>query len=137
MSAERRKVLEMLAEGTITAEEADKLLEKLTTQRAEGMPSAEKSKENAASEPKLRYLRIQVEKPGQENVNLRMPLSFLRKGRRLLAVLPTKVSERLTEHGVDLSAFAVLNDEELAEAIENTNIDIDRGNGKKVRIFCE
>jgi len=137
MSAETRKVLEMLAGGKITAEEADKILEKLTAQSADESPSAEKSKDNAASVPKPRYLRIQVEKPGQEHVNLRMPLAFLGKGKRLLAVLPTKVSERLSEQGFDLAAFAALDDEALAEAIENTNVEIDKGNGKKVRIFCE
>src|SRR5712692_6255332 len=108
MSAERRKVLEMLAQGKITAEEAEQLLEKLAAQGVDGTPSAEKSRENAASPPKLRYLRIQVEKPGQDHINLRMPLAFLGKGKRLLAVLPTKVSERLTEHGFDLAAFAAL-----------------------------
>jgi hypothetical protein len=30
-----------------------------------------------------------------------------------------------------------MKDKELAEAIENINVDIEKGNGKKVRIFCE
>lgn len=137
MSAERMKVLEMLAQGKITAEDADKLLEKLAAQAVDSSPSAGKSRENTAPQPKPRYLRIQVEKPGQEHVNLRMPLAFLGKGKRLLAVLPTRVSERLSEQGLDVAAFSALDDGALAEAIENTNIEIDKGDGKKVRIFCE
>jgi hypothetical protein len=137
MSVETKKVLEMLAEGKITADEADKLLEKLTAAGAERTAPEDKPEEKAAPATKMRFLRIQVEKPGQENVNIRMPLGFLGKGRRLLAVLPLQVGEKLAEHGVDLSAFAELNDEDFAEAIRSTNIDIDKGNGKKVRIFCE
>jgi len=30
-----------------------------------------------------------------------------------------------------------MNSEEWAEAVEHTNIEVERGNGKKVRIFCE
>ena len=137
MSAETRKVLEMLAEGKITAEEADRLIEKLTGP-ASGQAPPEEKKANGASEPKKqRYLRIVVERPGQDQVNLRVPLSFTRTGTRLLGVLPLKVIERLGEHGIDLSALADLKGEDLAEAIESTNIDIDKGDGKKVRIFCE
>ena len=138
MSVERMKVLEMLAAGKITAEEADKLLEKLTAPASDRTPAGEKAQEKGAPGAKLRFLRIVVEKPGKENVNFRMPLAFMRKGKGLLAaVLPTGVTERMAEQGVDLSAFASLNDDDLAEALESTSIDIDKGNGKKVRIFCE
>ncbi len=138
MSAERKKVLEMLAEGKITAEEADRLLEKLAGSASDQAASKENTEESTVpGQKKQRYLRIVVERPGQDHVNIRMPLSFTRTGTRFLAVLPPKVSEKLAEYGIDLSAFSAMKGEDLAEAIENTNIDIDRGNGKKVRIFCE
>jgi hypothetical protein len=135
MSAESRKVLEMLAAGKITAEEADKLLEKLSAQ-----PSAEAKPEespSSSSSPKPRFLRIVVDKPGQEQVNVRMPLTFARKGTHLLAVLPERIREKLAEQGIDLDAAGGLDDKEWASTIENMNIDIEKGNGKKVRIFCE
>lgn len=130
MSAETRKILEMLADKKITAEEADKLLEKLSTQ-----PFPEKSEEPSPNKP--RFLRIVVDKPGQEPVNIRMPLSFMRTGAGLLAVLPARINEHLAELGVDFSARGAMNEKEWAEAIENMNVDIEKGNGKKVRIFCE
>jgi hypothetical protein len=130
---ERKKVLEMLSKGTISVADAEKLLEKI------GEPVAEaKTDANPSSEPaKPRFMRIVVDKPGQEQVNIRMPLSFMRSGTGLLAVLPTKINEKLTELGVDFSAGYAMNEKEWAEAIENMNIDIEKGNGKKVRIFCE
>jgi hypothetical protein len=66
-----------------------------------------------------------------------MPLSFMRTGTGLLAVLPTKINEKLAELGVDFSARGAMNEKEWAETVENMNIDIEKGNGKKVRIFCE
>jgi len=134
MSEERKKVLEMLAKGTISVGDAEKLLEKI----AEPASSEARTDAHSSSEPgKPRFMRIVVDKPGQEPVNIRMPLSFMRSGSRLLAVLPTKVSEKLAELGVDFSARGAMNEKEWAETVENMNIDVEQGNGKKVRIFCE
>jgi len=138
VSAESRKVLEMLAEGKITPEDADKLLEKLSGSSTETNPDASSSPSLSTSSsspsPKPRHLRIVVDKPGQEQVNVRVPLNFARKGSRLLAVLPDRVREKLAEQGINLAG---LDDKQWAEAIENMNIDIEQGSGKKVKIFCE
>ncbi len=133
MSEERKKVLEMLAKGTINVADAEKLLEKI------GEPAVLEGKTDqpSSSEPGKRFMRIVVDKPGHEPVNIRMPLSFMRTGSRLLAVLPPKVNEKLVELGVNLSSRGAMNEQEWADAIQEMNIDIDQGNGKKVRIFCE
>jgi hypothetical protein len=134
MSEERKKILEMLAKGTISVVDAEKLLEKI----AEPASAETRSDGHSSSEPrKPRFMRIVIDKPGQDPVNIRMPLSFMRSGTGLLAVLPTKINEKLAELGVDLSARHAMNEKEWAETIENMNIDIEKGNGKKVRIFCE
>ncbi|MFI5114135.1 MAG: hypothetical protein ACHP7J_03245 [Terriglobales bacterium] len=134
MSEERKKVLEMLAKGTISTADAEKLLEKL----AEPASHEGKAEGHSSSEPsKPRFMRIVIDKPGQDQVNIRMPLAFMRTGTGLLAVLPTKINEKLAELGVDFSARGAMNEKEWAEAVENMNIDIEKGNGKKVRIFCE
>ena len=134
MSEERKKVLEMLAKGTISVADAERLLEKIAQP-----PSPEARAEGrSSSEPgKPRFMRIVIDKPGQDQVNIRMPLSFMRSGTGLLAVLPTRINEKLAELGVDFSARGAMSEKEWAEAIENMNIDIEKGNGKKVRIFCE
>jgi hypothetical protein len=124
----------MLAKGTISVADAEKLLAKIaepasTEARADGCPSSEPGKP--------RFMRIVVDKPGQEQVNIRMPLSFMRTGSHLLAVLPARINEKLAELGVDFSARRTMNEKDWAEAVENMNVDIEQGNGKKVRIFCE
>jgi len=134
MSEERKKVLEMLAKGTISTADAEKLLDKL----AEPASSEARAEGRSSSEPaKPRFMRIVIDKPGQDQVNIRMPLAFMRTGTGLLAVLPTKINEKLAELGVDFAARGAMNEKEWAEAVENMNVDIEKGNGKKVRIFCE
>jgi len=144
MSAESKQVLEMLKDGKITTEDAEKLLDKLAAAPSSPSGSApsgstaggQQAVGSACGGRRQQYLRIQVERPGRENVNMRVPLSLARAG-SWMALIPPRVNERLVEQGIDLSKFAELKAEQLAEALENTNIDIDRGNGKKVRIFCE
>ena len=135
MSEETKKVLEMVAEGKISASDAERLLEKLTgSAQTTGTRKEAESAEPSAKKP--RFLHIVVDKPGQDQVNIRMPLSFTRSGRSLLAVLPPRVSEKLTELGIDLSALGSKNCEDWAQALENADINVERGD-KKVRIFCE
>ncbi len=139
MSLETRKVLDMLAEGKITAAEAEKLIEKL-----DGSPSktAELSDctESQAAAKKVRFLRIQVEEPGRKPVNIRMPLAFARAGMSLVGVLPVGLSEKLRERGIDLDKFRIhtgFGKDENVELLKELNLDVDKGDGKKVRIFCE
>jgi len=144
MSSETKQVLEMLKEGKITTEDAEKLLEKLSgsptgssgSPSSAAAPSGQLGADQAVGGRKLQYIRIQVERPGRDSVNMRVPLALARVS-NWMALIPPQVNERLAEQGIDLSKFAGLKAEQLTEALENTNIDIDRGNGKKVRIFCE
>ena len=136
MSQETKKVLEMLASGQITADEAEKLLEKLgASGTAPAAPAA--SEEASGAAPKPRFLRVVVDSPDRDQVNVRVPLAILRTGIKLLAVLPSKVSERLVEGGIDLSALRDLHREELVEHLRELHVDVDSKNGEKVRIFCE
>lgn len=137
MSEERKKILEMLAGGKISAADAERLLDKLGTAVAEDAAGSAGNEKAGTPASTPRFLRIEVEKPGQEKVNLRVPLSFARTGSRLMAVLPARISERLAEFGIDASAFAAMGEQDWAEAIRSADVDVCKGNGKRVRIFCE
>jgi hypothetical protein len=54
-----------------------------------------------------------------------------------MAVLPARVNERLAEFGIDPSALAGLSDQDWNQALRAANIDVSKGDGKRVRIFCE
>jgi len=138
MSTETKQVLEMLTEGKITAEDAEKLLDKLAGRS--GAPTGTAGAANGATTAsgagggKPRFLRILVERPGHDQVNIRVPISMARTS-KLMALIPPRVCERLAEQGIDLGRFASM--AELTDALETTDINIDKGNGKRVRIFCE
>ena len=133
MSLETRKVLDMLAEGKITAADAEKLLDKLQSNSAgiEDQPQAP----SAAQAP--RSLRIVVDEPGKKPVNIRMPLSFLRSGSALIGMVPRHVTDRLKERGIDLAVLNGKQGDELVKLLHDLQLDVDKGDGKMVRIFCE
>lgn len=140
MSAERKKVLELLATGKITTEEAEKLLNKLDALaggESEGGLAASSESKPADSKP-LRYLRVEVEKPGSsDNVNVRIPLSFIRASAGLHVLLPKNVQDKLYANGVDIGSLSRLKGQELENVLKELNIQVDESNGKKVRVFCE
>ena len=89
MSNNRKQILEMLAEGKINSQEAERLL-----QAVEGDP-----RQDEATQPTKRsakYLRVQVVADegmtglkGQTQVNVRVPMKLLRAGVRLWTALKT------------------------------------------------
>lgn len=137
MSRERAKILKMVAEGTITPEEGEKLLSRLdsstattTVDESEAKPGSEERKSGP-----LKYLRVVVD--GDDKVNIRVPIGLIRTGIKLSTLIPLHASEHLTEHGIDLSQFNNLDGEELMEALRDLKVDVDSEDGDIVRIFCE
>ena len=143
MSLETRKVLDMLAEGKITAAVADKLLAKLraSSATAEGsQPDVSAAQDRGRFVHRMRFLRVVVDEPGRKQVNIRLPLAFARAGMSLAGVLPASVTEKLKERGIDLDRVRLHTgkwDDVTDKVFEELNLDVDKGDGKKVRIFCE
>jgi hypothetical protein len=144
MSEERKKILKMLAEGKITAEEADQLLEALASGRAEKQPDPGQSKEKA-KDPKFLRVVVASSKPGKENVNIKIPLEMIRAGVKLGGLLPEKAREKINTKLIELKDRGMnvsvddLNAESLnavIQALTEMRIEIDEPD-EKVSIFCE
>lgn len=135
MSLETRKVLDMLAEGKVTPADAEKLLEKLQSGASEASVNPETPPSQTAQKP--RSLRIVVDEPGKKPVNIRMPLSFLRSGTALIGMMPRVVTDRLKDRGIDLAVLNGKDGDELMKVFHELQLDIDKGDGKTVRLFCE
>jgi hypothetical protein len=142
MNENRRKILEMLATGKITADEADRLLAAM-----EKGPAESDGATAAASAParKPQFLRVLVEDEGRKGpvkVNVRVPMQLLRAGVRLASLIPPEARDRvnwqLRREGVpfDLSQVTPDNLEELVEHLDAFTLDINEHN-TKVRLFCE
>jgi hypothetical protein len=143
MNEHRREILEMLATGKITADEADRLLAALDKGQSVGAVSAAS---DAGARPQPKYLRVlvesQEEKDGPMKVNVRVPMQLLRAGVRLASLIPVQaraqVNDAMREKGVvlDLNQIKPENLEELIDQLNDLTVDMDQGSNK-VRVFCE
>lgn len=129
MTTERRQVLDMLAQGKISAEEADRLLDKLGAAKPAEGPAA------GGAAPK--FLRVTVDSHDGDKVNVRVPLALVRTGIKLSAMMPKEAGEKLQASGVDLSHLSGLKGDELVEALRELQVDVDSKEGDRVKVFCE
>jgi hypothetical protein len=140
MNEQRKDILDMLAEGKITAVEAERLI---TALERDELPSA--SGFDTRPKGKAKYLRLVVEtmeldQPGR--INIRVPLQLLRAGVRLAALIPPRALEKanaeLTKSGVPIDLTQLKPDqlEALVEHLDELILDVDQPDAK-VRIFCE
>jgi len=145
MSENRRQILDMLAAGKITADEAERLIAAL-----ERAPSSDAAGATTARRPLPKYLRVVVEAEDDDDgealtkVNIRVPFQLMRAGVKLANFMPPKaraqVNEALREKGVDfdLNQIKPENLDELIEQLQDMVIDIDHDKGRaKVKVFCE
>ena len=140
MSTETRKVLEMLAEGKITPADAERLLEKLAAAPENNGNHGSNGKESNAGGATIghkKFLRVLVDTGEGHDVNVRVPLAFLRSGVKLLGVLPPKVAQKLTDKGFNPEFLSDLRGEDLEEALNTLHVDINTDEGQHVQVFCE
>jgi len=149
MSESRRRILEMLGEGKIDADEAERLLEALGSSGSSASAAPDDRSESARSSAGTtapKYLHVQMEaapghESGHESVNIKIPLVLLKTGMKLKGILPEKarikISKHLGEKGIDLD-LNDFNAEKLncfIAALSDASIDID-ADKEKVRIYC-
>jgi hypothetical protein len=143
MNDDTRRVLDLLAQGKITVDEADQLLRAI----AAPAPGAAAAGPDEAARPALRWVRIALHKQAKEghkdkDVNIRVPISIVRSGMRLGALIPglagDQVAAKMRERGLDVD-FSKLDGaaiDAILKDLGDTNIEIDSGKAH-VRITCE
>ena len=138
MSEERRRILDLLAQGKITTDEAEQLLNAVATPTSTAVASA----------PRLiKYLRVLVDARGGDDdekakVNIRVPIALLRAGMKFASFIPqetrSKVDDALREKGIAFS----LNDinpetiDDLVESLGELTVDVDTDDAT-MNIFSE
>jgi len=136
MSDERKKILNMVAEGKITVDDAERLIEALSGGGRGGASSDDR--------PRYRYLRVVVEGVPEGRVDVRVPLALIRAGIRLGTLVPERVrttlNGALAKRGIDYT-IDELDSKTLDEFLDHlTELSVDVGDaerGEKVRVFCE
>jgi hypothetical protein len=143
MNNDRRSVLQMLADGKISADEAERLINAM-----EGAGSAPRSPDGPSkghNKPPPKYLRVSVDATdddGPTKVNIRVPMALLRAGVRLTSLIPPgardQVNAELAKNGVpfDIGQLKPENLEELISHLDDFSVDVDSTDAK-VRVYCE
>lgn len=150
MNEHRRQILQMLAEGKISADEAERLIAAM--EAPPSFSTFSDSGSSTATKTRPKYLRVVVDSEddgghdGPTKVNVRVPMQLLRAGVRLAGLIPAQALNRanhaMQEKGVpiDLSQIKPENLEELVEQLNDLTVDVDQkeaGGKVKVRVFCE
>jgi len=142
MNDDRKRILQMLSEGKITVEEAERLLEAIPRALGSQGEDGGLPVQRAARKPK--YLRVEVNsgKPGKaDQVNIRVPIGLLKAGVRLKGLIPgdaaARVNSALKDKGIDLDSLKGGALDELVEHLGDLEVDVKDSNGDTVRVFCE
>lgn len=158
MNDDRRSILDLLAAGKITADEAERLLVAVDVRPGsapDSSASAASGAQSAAVSSKVRpkYLRVLVEadetttgiKGGPTTVNIRVPIQLLRAGVRLAGLIPSQAHDELdkafSQHGIQLTLSQIKpeNLEEIIDHLDDLTVEVDGKdeNKTRVRVFCE
>ena len=141
MFEEQRKVLNMLAEGKIDTDQAEKLLAAIGQVDVKREASAAVS---GTSKPK--FLKIVVNpKEGhnhKDRVNIKIPIMLIKAGIKLGSVLPEHSRDKIGQHlkakglDIDLGKLDSESLDNLLQALKETSIDVEDDH-ETVKIFCD
>lgn len=135
----------MLAEGKITADEADALLDALET-RATASAATEpviKGDPNPLLNALPKYLYVRVDSLEGDKVDVKVPLALVRSGLKLTSLIPPQamdeINRSMSEHGmsIDFNNFKPEDIDELVSALREMEINVNGKDGEKVRVYCE
>jgi len=139
---DRTRILNMVSEGKLTVDEAEKLLDALGAPKSAPETPA-LLKDTRGRKPTK--LRINVDTPenskSKAKVNVNIPLSIVRTlGPVIVKNLPKEAKDELDKSGVDI--VSIISDIEtiIAEASEEDIINVDAYDGEdgaKVRVYLE
>lgn len=140
MSQERDRVLDLLAAGKITAEEAGRLLDAMDARPAPAAPESAAHKNGSGELAKFMYVKV-ISAKG-DNVNVKIPLSLVRAGLKLTSLIPPQAMEQIdksmAEKGmaIDLKNLKPEDLEDLVESLREMEISVDSADGDNVRVYA-
>ncbi|MDP2183116.1 MAG: hypothetical protein Q8K99_11175 [Actinomycetota bacterium] len=144
MSEDRTRILGMLAEGKITAVEAETLLDALQTPAEETAASSTSASADwptgpaPSGTPKFMYVKV----TGKDTVDVKVPLGLLRAGLKLTSLIPPQamdqINESMSDHGmsIDFNNFKPEDIEDIIESLREMEVNVQSGDGDNIRVFC-
>lgn len=148
MSESQKKILQMLAEGKLNVDEAERLMKLMDddTEKEAGVAG----KKWGGTMP--RYMRVVVEpKPGaeknggdsnKERVNVRVPFNLIRAGMKLVSLIPSdaadEVDKAFKEKGFSFDVRKLKEEdlEQLVTALQESEIDVETDT-ETIKVYAE
>jgi hypothetical protein len=136
----------MLAEGKITAEEAERLLDALDSRAA--APSAAGAAPAIKGDPTPllnalpKFLYVKVVGDKGENVDVKVPLALVRSGLKLTSLIPPQamdqINAEMSQHGmsIDFNNLKPEDIDELIEALREMEVNVTGDKGETVHVYC-
>lgn len=121
---EKLRILKMIEEGTITAEQAAELMSALGTEQEIGLPSSYDKK----------MLRVIVDGGNGEKMNVQFPVGAVKRILNATGKLP--IMDQSME-GVDLSAMMDAVSQCLDDEIEGDFVNVKAADGTTIRVFVD
>lgn len=138
MKEERKKILEMLAEGKIKVDEAEKLL-KAVEEKDQKIEVNDKTEQKI---PEYLFIKVEPKKEHGDRVNIKIPIKLIKAGMKLASFMPkgvqSKINDKLEANGLDIN-LSNINPDNLNEfllTLKEFSIDVDEAD-EKVKIYCE
>ena len=147
-----RRILDMMSQGKITVDEADRLLKAMSADSGSAPAAGDRPADGG---PSARWFRINIRKPADghahevKDVNIRVPIAVVKGGMRLGAIIATfageKAAQRMKARGLDLDLSTINGDlsrmngaefDTFLRSLDDMNIEIDDGRSR-VRITAE
>src|SRR3990172_12931316 len=99
MGDDRSRILDLLAAGKITAEEAARLLDALDAGggQSAGADTSAKAGTRAAPSGAPKFMYVKVVSVKGDNVNVKIPLSLVRGGLKLTSLIPPQAADQINK----------------------------------------
>ena len=139
MNENSRRVLEMLSEGKVSVDEAERLIS-LVDEEPEATTVVQ-----PLAPPRTgaaRYLRVTINSDEDEHIDVRVPLALIKAGVKLHTLLPEKATKKIkktmkkNDIDVDIHNLRSEDLEQLIDALSEIEVNIQDGDDK-VRVYCE
>lgn len=148
MNEDRKRILGMLAEGKITAEEADLLLDSIdpgaeTTSAPAPAPSPSADWPTGPSTSGTpRFLYVKVDSVNKDKVDVKVPLALLRTGLKLTSLIPPQamdqINSSMSEAGMsfDLNNIKPEDIEDIIQSLREMEVNVSSADGDHIRVFA-
>ncbi len=139
MSENRKRILDMLSEGKITVDDAERLLAALN-EDGDGDDASDQGSSKAGRAPKYFYVKVDESGEDGERINVRVPLALIKAGVNLSKLIPSNaakgINQALGEKGINIDVHNLGGEEidELIEALSDFEVEV-QGPEEQIHVY--